>query len=90
MYWSSFVPVNDGRFWGWGSNWQSSAESVVFGTMHRSSLLLDEERSELNKWTYERIVANDFKYMNMLGIDNVCHHGPDIFDAMQLYNAQSL
>ncbi len=86
--WSSFVPVNDGKFWGWGSNWQSSAESVVFGTLHNSSLILDEERSGINAWTAQAIRDGKFKYMNMLGIDNVCHNGADIFQALQEYNAQ--
>ncbi len=84
--WSSYVPVDDGKFWGWGSNWQSSAESVIFGTLHNSSLILDEERSNLNSWTAQTIRDGKFKFLNMLGVDNVCHNGAEIFQALQEYN----
>lgn len=87
--WSSYVPVSDGMLWGFGANWQSSAESVVMGTLHNSSLLLDEERSGLNAWTAQAIKDGKFTYLNMLSVDNVCHGGQEIFEALQEYNAQN-
>lgn len=85
--WSSFVPVDDGRLWGFGANWQSSVESVAFGTLHNSSLLQDEERSGLNAWTAQAIRDGKFAYLNQVGVDNVCNNGPEIFEAMQEYNS---
>lgn len=86
--WSSFIPVDDGTIWGFGANWQSSAESVVFGTLHNSSLVLDEERSNMNAFTAQAIRDGKFQYLNMVGVDNVCHNGEDIFQALQEYNAK--
>lgn len=83
---ASFVPVNNGFLWGFGSNWQSSAESVVLGTLHNSSLLLDEERSNINAWAAEQIRSGNWKYINQIGIDNVCHNGADLFAAVKEYN----
>eukprot|EP01031_Cornospumella_fuschlensis_P034681 gene34681-41997_t len=82
-----FFPVSDGVLWGFGANWQSSAESVVMGTLHNSSLLLDEERSGLNAWTAQAIRDGTLTYLNMLSVDNVCHGGEDIFKALQEYNS---
>lgn len=85
--WASFVPVNDGILWGFGVNWQSSAESDIFGTLHNSSLVLDEERSNLNAWTANAITDGKLQYLNIVSVDNVCHDGPDIFRALQKYNS---
>eukprot|EP01038_Epipyxis_sp_PR26KG_P005315 gene5315-7379_t len=86
LYWSSFVPVSNGIFWGYGANWQSSAESDIFGTLHNSSLLLDEERSGINAWTTKTIQQGRLQYINMLGIDNVCDGGEELFKALQQHN----
>jgi hypothetical protein len=84
------VPVNDGTFWGYGINWQSSVESVIFGTLYNSSLLLDEERSNLNAWTMEALSNGTLKYFNMLGIDNICHNGLEIFKSFTRIKFQKL
>lgn len=39
----------DSRMWSIGGNWQSSVQSVVIGTLHNSSLILTESRSQINK-----------------------------------------
>jgi hypothetical protein len=87
---SSFVPVADGQLWGFGANWQSSVESVILGTLHNSSLLLDEERSMINSWAADQIVAGKWKYLNMVSVDNVCHNGNDLYKAIQYYNSNYL
>jgi hypothetical protein len=83
---TSFVPVVNGILWGFGSNWQSSAESVILGTLHNSSLVLDEIRSNINQWTAQQIEAGEWKYLNVISVDNICHHGNDIYNAIQEYN----
>eukprot|EP01034_Spumella_vulgaris_P031263 gene31264-38629_t len=44
-------PVNatSSDLWMTQAHWQSSAESIVIGTLHRSSILEDEARSGVNK-----------------------------------------
>jgi ABC-type Na+ transport system ATPase subunit NatA len=57
------------------------------GTLHRSSLLLDEERSGMNAWVVKALQdsldtttanAKYFKNVNIVEVDNVCDHGLDI------------
>ena len=43
--------------------------------MHRSSLLLDEERSEVNAWVVNSIQSGLFENLNIVEVDNVCDHG---------------
>lgn len=78
-------PVTDGILWSIGGNWQSSAESDVLGTFHNSSILLDEERSGLNKWLISFIRNGNIKYMNLFGVDNVCDNGLEIVSAINDY-----
>jgi len=85
---ASTFPAEGGKFWGYGANWQSSAESVVFGTLHNSSLILDEVRSDLNAWTASLIQSGQLQYIGMLGVDNVCHNGLSIYEALQVYNSK--
>jgi hypothetical protein len=79
------VPVDNGVPWGIGGNWQSSAQSDVLGTLHNSSLLQDEVRSEINQWLADSIRAGLFKNLNLLGVDNVCDGGIEITDAINEY-----
>ncbi len=53
--------------------------------MHNSSLILDEVRSGVNKYLAKSISENKFKYLNMLGVDNICDHGLDIVKAINTY-----
>ena len=76
---TSFVPVTDGRFWMTQAHWQSTAESVIFGTLHNSSLLQDELLSGMNDWLVENVLnITTFPHLNFLEVDNVCHRGVDI------------
>lgn len=53
--------------------------------MHNSSLILDEVRSGVNQYLAKSISENKFKYLNMLGVDNICDHGLDIVNAINTY-----
>jgi hypothetical protein len=65
--------------------WQSTASNVILGTLHNSSLLLDESRSKVNKWVAESVLKGDFYYLNLVEVNNVCDGGLDIFEALKTY-----
>ena len=80
---SATPPPSSGHLWMIQTHWQSDAASVSLGTLHRSSLLKDEERSGVNTWTAEQIEKGAFKYMNMVEVDHVCDAGPRILKALR-------
>jgi len=51
------------------AHWQSSAESIVLGTLHHSSVLLDESRSGANAWITQRIKGGALPYLNVLEVN---------------------
>lgn len=66
------------------AHWQSSTESVPLGLMHKSSVLLDEQRSKMNAW----IAANIASYggeggIGLVELDNVCDGGEEVMRALQ-------
>ena len=65
------------------AHWQSTAGSITIGTLHNSSLLLDEQRSGMNQWTATSIREGRFKHLNIVEVDNVCDGGLDILDAIK-------
>ena len=65
-------------FW-WYHQWW------FIGTLHNSSLVLDESRSKLNYILSKNIKDGKYKYLNLLGVDNVCDSGLDILAAIQEY-----
>lgn len=77
------IPVNDGRLWQAQALWESDAYGCVTGTLHKSSLLLDESRSNMNQWVAESVSRGDFKYLNFLEVNNVCNGGDKIIEALK-------
>jgi hypothetical protein len=73
------------NLWMAQAHWQSSTASVVFGTLHNSSLLLDESRGGVNLWVEQSIRAGGFKYLNLLELDNVCDNGNNILSALRAH-----
>jgi hypothetical protein len=65
------------------AHWQSSAETITLGTLHRSSLVLDESRSEINLWVQKQVEAGAFSHLNFLELDQVCDNGPAIYTALK-------
>jgi len=68
------------------THWQSTAGSITSGTLHRSSLLIDEEKSKMNTWVLNNINNNVFEQLNIVEVDNVCDGGLEIYKALQVYN----
>lgn len=71
------------NLWMAQGHWQSTAVSISLGTLHNSSVLLDESRSGANEWIRESIYQRKFDYLNLLELDNVCNHGLEIYQAIQ-------
>ena len=66
--------------------WESDAYGCIIGTLHNSSLLLDESRSNLNEWVAQSIINGMLKYINFLEVNNVCHGGDKILEALTKFN----
>eukprot|EP01039_Chlorochromonas_danica_P003989 gene3989-4364_t len=71
------------NLWMTQGHWQSSVLSVGLGALHRSTLLLDEERSQINAFLAQAIRNGSYPYMNILEVDNVCDGGNDLLAALQ-------
>ena len=71
------------NLWMAQAHWQSTTASVVLGTLHNSSLLLDESRGGVNIWVEKSIRSGLFKYLNILELDNVCDNGNNILAALR-------
>ena len=65
---TAVVPSDEGLLWMAQAHWQSSAESVVMGTLHQSSLLLDESLSGVNSWLARRIRDGAFNHLNAVEV----------------------
>jgi hypothetical protein len=64
-------------------HWQSTALSVSLGTLHNSSLLMDESRAGVNLWVQQSVSKGDFKYLNLVELDNVCDNGLAVLAVLQ-------
>eukprot|EP01059_Diplonema_ambulator_P025804 TRINITY_DN42900_c0_g1_i1.p1 TRINITY_DN42900_c0_g1~~TRINITY_DN42900_c0_g1_i1.p1 ORF type:complete len:322 (+),score=121.43 TRINITY_DN42900_c0_g1_i1:63-968(+) len=58
--------------------WQEDVESIVIGTTLLSSLVKDEERSQINSEVLSRLRMGWWKNINFLELNNVCDKGPEI------------
>lgn len=73
----------NGHLWQLQALWQETTASVVIGTVHGSSLLKDETKSGLNEAILAEVRSGNFKHINFLELNNVCDHGPGIFQALR-------
>ncbi len=64
-------------------HWQYSTTSVAAGLLKESSILLDESRSGINALQVQNLTRRDFKYLNLLEVDNVCDQGPQLLAALR-------
>jgi hypothetical protein len=70
------------RLWMSQAHWQYSAASVVSGAVLFSSIILDEERSDLNSKVLDIVSSDRWPVLNFLELDNVCHRGKEIHEAL--------
>lgn len=74
--------------WMLQAHWQSTAATITSGTLHRSSLLLDEERSGVNRWAAEAVTEGLFPTLNLVEVDNVCDGGLELLASLKQYNEE--
>lgn len=71
------------EMWMTQAHWQSTATTGTLGTLHNSSLLKDETRSQINAYVEKLVKEKEFAYLNFLELDNVCDRGNAIYTAIQ-------
>jgi len=69
--------------WKTQAHWQTSTLSIAKGEAMGSCIVWDESHSNLNKRVADRIRAGHFRHFNILQVDNVCNHGPELFVALR-------
>ena len=83
-------PDGTGRqLWQMQALWQETAESVVLGTLRRSSLLDDEIRSGLNAKLAAAVSSGRWQGsgISLLEVNNVCDGGAQLYGALKaMYN----
>jgi hypothetical protein len=67
------------------AHWQSTALSITLGTLHNSSLLLDEERSNINGWMAQQVTDKVYPHLNIVEVDHVCDHGLELYNSLAAY-----
>jgi hypothetical protein len=73
--------------------WQVTTASAVAGTVHVSSILADNQRSDVNRKIMDLIYDSDehpFNYINLLAIDNVALNGNAILAVLRMQCGQSV
>eukprot|EP01048_Picozoa_sp_COSAG05_P013464 COSAG05_NODE_1437_length_4887_cov_5.343150_2_plen_346_part_00 len=77
-------PASDGRFQQWQAIWQESTDSVIIGTIKNSSLVLDEQHSQLNRGILTpQVKAGRWKNVGLLEVNNVCDGGIELAAALK-------
>lgn len=49
------------------------------------SLLIDEEKSQVNTWLTAQISSDALPILNMVEVDNICDHGQELLSAVNGY-----
>lgn len=65
------------------AHWQETADAIVIGEAHFSSIIKDEERSGLNRFMAQAIHNGTFSHINLFEVDNVCDGGQDLLQALR-------
>lgn len=73
------------NLWMLQAHWQSTATSISLGDLHRSSVLKDESKAEVNKWLAKTLKAKALPYekLSLIELDHVCDGGNDVLAALQ-------
>ena len=78
-------PPSSGMFYSLQALWEETADSVIVGGLHGSSLLDDEVKSGFNHLLVERMQNGKMNVTsaNFLEINNVCHGGQELIDTFR-------
>lgn len=75
--------ASSAQLWMAQMHWQNTAQTIALGTLHRSSILLDVERSDINNWARQLVEEQQFTYLNIVELDNVCNNGPAMYETIE-------
>jgi hypothetical protein len=66
------------------AHWQYDAAAIVAGTIRGSSIIQDQRRSRLNARLVEALRTGVLQNasLNLLEVDDVCDHGPQLAAAL--------
>lgn len=74
---ASVCPPDDGRILSTAGHWQYDLDQFTAILQYHSSLLMDVYFSDLHHWIANR--TGDMNYIGLLGLDNVCDRGTEIY-----------
>eukprot|EP00928_Gymnodinium_smaydae_P061310 TRINITY_DN45418_c0_g1_i1.p1 TRINITY_DN45418_c0_g1~~TRINITY_DN45418_c0_g1_i1.p1 ORF type:complete len:470 (+),score=62.51 TRINITY_DN45418_c0_g1_i1:109-1410(+) len=72
-----------GKLWQFQAHWQYNTERVAKGVATGSCILKEEEKHNVNANVAKKIASGAVKHLNLVGVDNVCNGGPELFKAMR-------
>jgi hypothetical protein len=75
--------LSNKSFWQAQALWQEGADTVVIGTLRNSSLLKDEQESQLNAALAKEVLAGRWPQLGLIEVNNVCNGGPALLDAIR-------
>jgi hypothetical protein len=75
--------LSNSTFWQAQALWQEGADSVVIGTLRNSSLLKDEQESQLNVALAKEVLAGRWPQLGLIEVNNVCDGGPTLLNAIR-------
>ncbi len=79
---------NWGHLTGVNAHWQYDASSIVAGTLKGSSIIEDNNDSNINDLSVhelENLLLNQEGYVQFVNMDNVCQHGADMKNLLLEY-----
>ena len=65
--------------------WAQNVQSTVFSFLHDSSLIDDESQPHFNTWLAHLLASDTFKYVNLVGVNNVCDGGQAMLAAARTH-----
>ena len=74
--------VTDAHFSQAQALWQESADSVAIGVFRGSSLLIDEQRSGLNRLVADEVLRGRWARLNLVEVNHVCDGGSQLLAAL--------
>ena len=75
--------LSNKTFWQAQALWQEGADTVVIGTLRNSSLLKDEQESQLNVALAKQVLVGRWPQLGLIEVNNVCDGGPALLEAIR-------
>jgi hypothetical protein len=79
------MPFANGTLWNVQAHWQYDVYSIAHGIALQSCILAEESASNINKLVASSIAQEQFKTINILEVDYVCHGGRELYTAARAF-----